>query len=194
MNIICNNCVGGRIYQQLNKQYNNPFIWNIIFYNSYKNLITLIDKINFTNFSIKLKKEIIRDKYACVLIDNLVEVHYIHYIQNSKHKILTKQNNGVDIYFNDILSYTNDKYISRLNRMNINENIFILVDDEKVNLSDNDILDFLNLNLNGIKFLITNKDKYKDYNENTNILITSETNTNYIAKELINRYPDVFNN
>ena len=192
MNIICNNCVGGRIYQQLNKQYSNPFIWNILFYDSYKNLITLIDKINFNNFSIKLKKEIIRDKYACILIDNLIEVHYIHYIQNSKYNIPTKHNNGVDIYFNDILSYANDKYISRLNRMNINENIFILVDDEKVNLSDKDILDFIYLNLNGIKFFITNKDKYKDYNKNTNILITSETNTNYIAKELINKYPEIF--
>lgn len=189
MNIICNNCVGGRIYQQLNKQYNNPFIWNIIFYDSYKNLITLIDKINFSNFNIKLKKQIIKDKYAYVLIDNLVEVHYIHYIQNSKHKIPTKQNNGVDIYFNDILSYTNDKYISRLSRMNINENIFILVDDEKVNLSDNDIIDFLHLKLNGIKFLVTNKDKYSNI---SNVLITNETNTNYIAKELINKYPDIF--
>lgn len=70
--------------------------------------------------------------------------------------------------------------------------IFILNDKPQIHLSKDDILDFLNLKVDGVKILITNDNKYKNYND-TNVLITNETNTSKIAYELLTQYSNIFN-
>lgn len=37
--IICNNCVGAEIYKMLGCQFDNPFMWNLIEFDSYCRLI-----------------------------------------------------------------------------------------------------------------------------------------------------------
>ena len=170
MNIICNNCVGGRIYQLLNIEYNNPFMWIRIYYDSYKTIISDFDNINFKDirFDNYLGKD---EKYNHILINNTnIEINYTHYIQNSKFDKPTKQEKSPDIYYNDIQTYTINKYLQRLKRMDYSDKrIFILSDAENIHLTDNDIKDFLSLNLTGLKILITNKEKYIKYNNFGNI-------------------------
>jgi uncharacterized protein (DUF1919 family) len=193
MNIICNNCVGGRLYQQLNVEYNNPFIWCRIYYKSFKKLICNFYTIDFHDIKYDDTYEI-DNKRTHIILNNSIELNYTHYIQNSKFDTPTKQNNGIDIYYNDIKSYTINKYLSRLNRMNIkDDNIFILIDAENVHLTIDDINDFLKLKLNGKKILVTHRNEFKDMQSDTVIHITNETNTNNIAKELINNYSNIFN-
>lgn len=192
MNIICNDCVGGRLYQHLNKEYNNPFIWCRIYYNSFRKILCNFNNIDFYN--IKYDDSYFTDGIKThIILENDIEINYPHYIQNSKFSIPTKQNNNIDIYYNDIKTYTVNKYLSRLNRMNMADfKIFILNDKPQIHLSKDDILDFLNLKVDGVKILITNDDKYKNYND-TNVLITNETNTSKIAYELLMQYSNIFN-
>ena len=50
MNLISRSCLDGFMCKYiLSKPNNNPFIWNIILLDSYKNLIENYDSINFRN-------------------------------------------------------------------------------------------------------------------------------------------------
>lgn len=51
MNIICNNCVGARLYEVQHKQFVNPFTWCIIPIDDFMNLILHFDEIDFINDS-----------------------------------------------------------------------------------------------------------------------------------------------
>ena len=50
--IICNNCVGAEIYRMLGCQFDNPFMWNLIQWQSYFKLIEDFDNIDFTKTKI----------------------------------------------------------------------------------------------------------------------------------------------
>lgn len=53
MNLICNSCVGGFIYKnELKSQFKNPFIWNIIDFNSMLYLVKNYENVNFNNYEL----------------------------------------------------------------------------------------------------------------------------------------------
>lgn len=122
MNIISNTCVGAWIYKKyLDKPYSNPFMWNVIDYDSMYNLIKNYNKINFNN--IKIVKDKIRNNTYAIIIDNLITVRYIHYRYDETKTV--PEVKGVDIYYNKIDEYVKEKYLTRLKLIKENP-IFIV--------------------------------------------------------------------
>jgi hypothetical protein len=125
MNIISNSCIGGFIYKNnLNCNYKNPFIWNLIDFNSMYYLIKNYENINFKNYI--LNKD---DNWNfSIVIENNITLKFIHYkFDKNATKIIKKD---IDVYYNRIWEYIVDKYEQRLNIM-LNEKskpLFILAD------------------------------------------------------------------
>ncbi len=116
MNIICNNCVGARLYEVTKQQFPNPFMWMSIFDDDFIKLINEYENIDFNNPKIELEyyKE---NKYQSILITlyNDIKLHYIHYIQDESKEIPVKEDN-TNILYKDILTYAKYKWFNRLNR------------------------------------------------------------------------------
>lgn len=110
MNVICNNCVGARVYQQLGLQFANPFMWADIPNEEYIYLINHFDEINFENISL-IKKD-----FFYLTIDGKVTLRYIHHFQNDSYEKPTVVG-GTDLYYKDMGNYIVDCYKKRLKRM-----------------------------------------------------------------------------
>lgn len=119
MNLISQNCLAGNIYKNhLKTEFNNPFIWTVIDFNS---MLYLIQNWNDIDFE---KYDIIKDKNwnFSLIINNAVKVQCVHYIFNPNCKIPTLDNVG-SVHYCKIWEYINQKYEERLNRMKLlNEN------------------------------------------------------------------------
>ena len=157
MNIICSNCVGSRLYQELGIRYNNPFMWCRMNYDSFRILMTNFNSISFNEFRYAKDNGI-----SSIIIDNRITVPYPHYLQDDLYEIPTLIESGKydvrDVHYNDIKSFTIEKYKSRLGRMNVlDENVFVLVDNEKQFFTDEDIGDFLTTDIPHRKVLVTNR-------------------------------------
>lgn len=113
MNIICNNCIGARLYEVTNQQFPNPFMWMTIELDTFIEIIKNFDKINFNNVKFKIE-EINNNNSLLVILDNIYKLHYIHYIQDKKYKKVTKE--SPNIFYNDIIKYGKIKWNKRLNR------------------------------------------------------------------------------
>ena len=121
MNIISNDCVAAYIYQNhLKTEFKNPFIWHSIDIENFSKLVESYDDIDFRNIKCELinndtgicKKESLTPK---IIIDNLIEVNYFHYIQDSNFKEPTKMSGYT--FYNDIVEYATDLYNKRLLKM-----------------------------------------------------------------------------
>lgn len=119
MNIICNNCVGGRLYEIRKEQFSSPFIWERIEHSDFIYLIKNFEKINFTNAEFSLEYYKSKD-YQNVLckVDNKISIHFTHYVYDKETNTPTKRN--LDILHKDITEYCKTKYFNRLNRMKDN--------------------------------------------------------------------------
>lgn len=193
MIFIASDCVGARMYEKLNLQFNNPFCWNRL---SYKDFIFLADnlqKIDFNKINVNLINDPAKDKsnnvVGLVNIDNKINILYPHYIQNSKYDKPTKVD--TDVYYNKMNEYILEKYTTRLNRMNLNENICLIlhhkVDREGFDITREDCIDFIHRKLPYPKILVTH-----DYtlllekNTDTNIILCNKNEeTGKIAKRII---------
>lgn len=136
MNIIANTCIGARLYQLNNCEYTNPFMWSIVSADDMIKLIENYDKINFKNFIIEksdyynrtefYKKQFINElkqPYFIfkIKIDNLIDVHYVHYMFNSNYENKTVVD--VNVFWNKIWEYVVEKYKNRVEKMmSFNEN------------------------------------------------------------------------
>lgn len=117
MNIICNNCVGARLYETTGVQFNNPFMWSITEHKHYINLVKKFESINFSNVKFSLEYYNYKDRQNVFCnIDDTIQTHFTHYIYDTNLSEPTKR--GLDIMYENILKYTNEKYFSRLSRMN----------------------------------------------------------------------------
>ena len=116
MNIICNNCVGARLYEVTKQQFPNPFMWMTICHDDFIKLINEYDNIDFNNpkFELENYKE---NKYKSILItlNSDIKLHYIHYIQDDTKEVPVKELN-TNILYKDILTYSKNKWFNRLNR------------------------------------------------------------------------------
>lgn len=126
MNLICNNCASGFVYQKLGIEYNNPFMWNLISVDSFTRLICNWDQLKFT--AIKLPSSVPLNGVPMV-IDNKVEVKYIHirYDENA----VAPYKKFVDVFCNAPWEYAVNKYYARLRRMRMAGElpIFLIADD-----------------------------------------------------------------
>lgn len=145
MNIICNNCVGARIYEVNGVQFNNPFMWAITEHKHFINLIKNFENIDFSNVCFNLEYYKYKDKQNVFCnIDNTIPTHFTHYIYDNNFSNPTKF--GLDIMCESILKYSSDKYFGRLSRM-CNEPIFVYsfngfrFSDEEYEKRFNDILE-----------------------------------------------------
>ena len=116
MNIICNNCVGARLYEVTKQQFPNPFMWMSINSDDFIYLVQNYDIIDFNNPTFELEKYKL-NAYQTVLItlNNKVKLHYIHYIQDDSKNEPVKELN-TNILYKDILQYVKNKWFNRLNR------------------------------------------------------------------------------
>lgn len=113
MNLISHNCLAGNIYKNhLKEEFNNPFIWTVIDFNSMLYLIQNWNKINFKNY------ELIKDEQwnFSIIIDNKVKVQYVHYKFNPNCKTPRLDNVG-SIHYYKIWEYIIQKYEERTKRM-----------------------------------------------------------------------------
>ena len=112
MLIISNLCYGGYFYKYMDHQYNNPFIWCRVFYDSMRYLMDNWEKIDFKNFEVKLSKNP-RNSYD-IIVDGHVLINYPHYLLDlSAEKLLYDTNYDKsmhnywigDIRFKDMENY-----------------------------------------------------------------------------------------
>lgn len=190
MNIICNNCVGSRIYQYTNTKYNNQFIWSSIDINDFIYLINNYDNINFNNFKLLYK-----DNEYFIKIDNKILVSYPHYkknLDNMEQIIVENENEEIEdrtLYSPNIENYIISKYKERFER-NIEQPTFLIIDyDCNENL-------FKEINTNYTVYIFTKKKNLVD-EHNIKYLINNSENelkrTGDIAKYILNNYEYIIN-
>lgn len=195
MKIISNNCVGARLYQLQNKQFNNPFMWSSIYIKDFIDLAKNWNNINFNDIELYYKDSFGRQNVSTIAIDSHnynVCIGYIHHIYE-KDTEFRKQD--INIYSDHILNYINEKYFIRLDRMNNDISDPVFVFDCQPNPSDiyyNKIEQYCNLNTPYKRILIcgTNKfDKYVVNNKNLIIIhkLEETSATINIAKLIISK-------
>lgn len=183
MNIIGNNCCGGYVYNMLNTEYENPFIWSVIFADDMLKLIENFDSINFDNYEmINLKKEITdknklgwwQPRIFGFLIDNTFSVYFIHVKYGTQIKP-TKI--GTDIFYNKNYEYVYEKYEKRLKRMltNNEEPKFLVIAYDYNGWSKEKIEKLVSLNTQH-KILLITEENVKTENPNIQIITTIELN------------------
>ena len=111
MNLVGNSCVSAFIMSDCFKQeFNNPFCWSKIDFNSMYNLISKWDSIHFD------KVDFIKsNNFYNAIIDDVVKVQYIHYIEDNKRNEISFEKSNV--IGPNILDYVKTKYFSRLAKM-----------------------------------------------------------------------------
>ena len=121
VNIVSNNCIGGYLYSDnLKIEHQNPFVWCSINLDNFCKLIKYYNEINFNNIECSL---LTNNSGICkqgsmtpkIVIDNMVEINYFHYIKNEKYKTPTKISGYV--MYNNIEDYTVSLYKERVKRM-----------------------------------------------------------------------------
>ena len=107
MNIICNSCVGARLYEYRNMQYGNPFMWNVIPYDDFKYMILNYNAIDFSKHKTELYTYSGKS-ISMTTFDSKIKTYFIHYHQDDSCKG-TERREVISIYSNDIISYTEEK-------------------------------------------------------------------------------------
>lgn len=89
--IICNNCWGGKIYQQMKLPYNTPFVGLFLFapcyiellndFESYMHMpLNFVEKSKYT--SVNEDREKNNNYYPIGSLGNKIEIHFLHYNSN----------------------------------------------------------------------------------------------------------------
>lgn len=112
--VIGSNCCGANFYHHcLNIPFYSPFIWSTVPYDSLYYLVQNWPSINW--YKIKLIPNNERPYTLTLIIDNIIKVHYVHYIFSPTHT--TPYTHGANVYYKDIHLYLLQKYKERVNRM-----------------------------------------------------------------------------
>jgi len=161
MNIICNNCVGARLYEVQHKQFVNPFTWCIIPIDDFMNLILHFDEIDFINDSNFSLEKYRRNDYQTVKVTLPfnIELHYIHYIQDETYLIPAKDDTNTNIRYDNILTYAKEIWNKRVLRMK-EEPIFMYSFNYTIPNSeqyDNELNKILNINTNKKILVLTHE-------------------------------------
>ena len=190
-NIISNVCIDGWLYQKLNKEFTNPFVWSMIRFDSFVKLIKNFNILNLSN--IKLVKEDTQNdeneihlNCYTIVIDNQIRIYFAHHIYDENYNTPTWINNK--LYYNKMDEYLLEKYRLRLSRMQQCLPIFILRD---YSYNNKQIQEYISLNLNNNLYLVTNDfSKFSKYRNKIKILYTDQNlhNTIEIADQFLYRF------
>lgn len=138
-NIICNNCVGARIYQAENKQFQNPFMWCSENSKDFMNLISNYDKLDLNNVSFSFERYGSKpDDSILVTIpcgDGDIQCHFIHYVLDKSQATPIRVDSTNDIRYAGIAEYAKEKWEKRQKR-NTEEPLFLIIHNFKTNLED----------------------------------------------------------
>lgn len=181
MNIIGNNCVGGRLYESFKLQFNNPFMWMRILPEDFPSFVENFDKLNLKNVKFSLETFRYKDKLNVLCrLDNKVNVHFTHYFLDEAYNEPTTISSNV--YYKEILSYTKKKWFERLSRMKNNEPTFLFCTN-KINRSDDEVLNIVNKLIkiktnHKIYIVINNNIKVKTTKNNIHLIYLEEDKLN----------------
>lgn len=115
MNIICNNCVGARLYEVQHKQFVNPFTWCEIPIDDFIRLIENFDSIKLITDAIFSIEKYGRYDYESVnvTLPFNIQCHFVHYIKDKTYSYPGKDESNTNIRYNDILAYAKETWIKR---------------------------------------------------------------------------------
>lgn len=140
--IICNNCLGYRIYELKRHEFMNPFQWCVIKPLDMLYLIENYENIDFSSHRLEYGY-FMCGNYYCTVIDGLVRVWWVHHIKDEKYDQPTKVENEVlrnaDLRYKDIEAYINEAYDRRVKRMTKNPT-FIVNFDNWWGMSNEDVV------------------------------------------------------
>ena len=183
MNVICNSCVGARLYEYRNMQYGNPFMWNIIPYNDFKFMILNYKTIDFSKHKTELYTYSGKS-ISMTTFDSAVRTYFTPYPQDAS-CTGTERRPIISLYSN-----TEEKIQKRTERLlNTQEQpVFIFETRSRlywgIGYTKQDLDDFVNLNTPYKKVLITEYDSFKDAPD-----IINDTHILYFAEGLHDIYP-----
>ena len=109
MLVISNNCCGGRLYQQTNQQFNNPFIWMVCPYDSLYYVMENFYKINWFDYMIEKSK--IKPNTYVIVIEDKIELHFVHYFFDSNADTIIQQKKFDTEYDTLLLLYISQRKI-----------------------------------------------------------------------------------
>lgn len=170
-NFISNTCVGGHLYKECIKtDFKNPFVWSLMLPNDFIRLIKEYKTINFKNIKLKY---ISKHKYYDLIIDDKINVYYVHYLKDDGINESDKAKNNV--YLNKIEDYIIEKYTSRLEKMK-DDPIYILAGGKFANhrYTDEDIQTIVDIVENPIIILLDEKHKIPNTNKKFVYLLIRE--------------------
>lgn len=142
MNIISHNCVGAYMYIKKGEIYGNPFMWSVIPPEDFFYLYNHYSEINFDKIEIAFE-----NNFYKVVIDNKVNVWYVHYKYN-EHAMEPTRTIHDDVIYYDIENFILERYKTRLSRM-FGEPVFVITDREYItnkqwNFTKEDIEKYVN--------------------------------------------------
>lgn len=129
MNIISNNCAGAFLYTKLGIEFNNPFMWSLIFARDMLSLIKQTEtnrhEPNWRNVSALFMSMATADENRYVeygydplipglLVDNLFSVYFTHY--RYRKDASSPIYKTINVYYNKNYLFAANKYIQRLAR------------------------------------------------------------------------------
>lgn len=146
--IVSSNCISGFWYRDIVKiPYEVPFIWSILKLSDMLYLIRNFDSIDYSNITAEISEgEIVRkdgSKWAKIILDNRINVYFVHYAEN---KNLTGETivNGIRVISNNITKYAKDVWLRRCNRMPFNKKRVFVFWDDKIS-TDVELCNFINI-------------------------------------------------
>ena len=139
MLVLSNNCCAGYLYNHLQQQYNNPFIWCRVSYDDMLYIIENFKDINWKDYEFE-KAQLCPNTYNIKIGD--IRIHYPHYIFDPNAETPIKDKNfdksKYDFWMGDvrycrIWKLIDEKYNTRTNRMltSSEQPCFIIRDDER---------------------------------------------------------------
>lgn len=119
MNIICNNCVGARLYEVQHKQFVNPFTWCEIPIDDFIRLVENFDSIDLINDAKFSLEKVYRYEYESVnvTLPFNIQCHFVHYIKDETYLSPGKDNSNTNIRYTNILTYAKEIWIKRSKRI-----------------------------------------------------------------------------
>ncbi len=168
--------------------YGNPFMWNVIPYEDFKYLMLNYKSIDFSNHKNELYTYLGKT-VSMTTFDSVVRAYFIHYFQDDLCNGTVKRE-VINIYSNDILSYTEERVCRRTQRLlkTQEEPVFIFETRSRLywglGYTEDDLADFINLDIPYKKVLITEYDSYKSAPD-----LMNDTHILYFAEGVRDIYP-----
>lgn len=142
-NVICDNCLGSRLYEANGKQFKNPFQWCVIKPLDMIYLMEEYDSIDFRRHELMVGT-LNGMEFLKTRVDGCFDVWWVHHIKDEAYDEPTKVDNpslrNADLKYRHIETYINETYERRVERMGSSKPTFIVNFDNYWGMYDNDVV------------------------------------------------------